>query len=219
MLNKELIQNNFPTLHLNDKVEFALQLMDDYDVQHLPVTDEEHFLGLLSKQDLLDTDESFRIETLQTQFITKSVQVDSFFTPSLSLIVENELSIIAVTNNQHQYLGSITLSKIIQALNKFLDTEDIGAIIVLEVDKRHYSFGELSRLIETNNAYITQLNTFFNKDTGYTTVTIKLNTNEVSDIIATLQRYDYHIVHYFGEEAYTNEIKENYDHLIAYLNI
>ncbi|MFY8127955.1 MAG: CBS domain-containing protein [Chitinophagaceae bacterium] len=219
MLNKELIQSNFPTLHLKDKVEFALQLMDDYDVQHLSVTDEEHFLGIISKQDLIDTNESFRIETLQHQFLNKFVPQDAFFSQSLALMSENELSIVAVTNNEHQYIGSITVLNIINALNKFLDTSDNGAVIVLEVDKRHYSFGEISRLIETNNAYITQLNTFFNNETGLTTVTIKLNTNEVSDIIATLQRYDYHIVHYFGEEAYANEIKENYNHLMAYLNI
>lgn len=219
MLSKELIQSNFPTLHLTDKVEFALQLMDDYDVQHLPVIDDSNYIGLVSKQDLLDTDDAYKIETLQHQFIFKFILNDSFFTDALRQMSENELSVIAVTNHQHQYFGCITSNKIIVSLNHFLDTQDKGAIIVLEVDKRHYSFGELSRLIETNNAYITQLNTSFNKDTGYTTVTIKLNTNEVSDILATLQRYDYHIVHYFGEEAYANEIKENYNHLMAYLSI
>jgi len=219
MIHKQIIQTNFPTLHLTDKVEFALQLMDEYDVQHLPIIDEEKFLGIISKQDLLDTEEDFRIETLHHQFITKTVRQDTFFTESLALMAEEELSIVAVINNHHQYVGSITSNKMLQALNTFLDTNDTGAIIVLEVDKRHYSFGEISRLVETNNAYITQLNTFFNKENGNTTVTIKLNTNEVSDIIATLQRYDYHVVRYFGEEAYANEIKENYNHLMAYLNI
>ncbi len=42
---------------------------------------------------------------------------------------------------------------------------------------------------------------------------------EISDIIATLQRYDYIIRYYFGEEEYENELKENYDLLMAYLNI
>ena len=50
-------------------------------------------------------------------------------------------------------------------------------------------------------------------------VTLKINKLEISDIIATLQRYDYSVIHYFGEEQYENELKNNYDHLMNYLNI
>ena len=42
---------------------------------------------------------------------------------------------------------------------------------------------------------------------------------EISDIIATLQRYEYIIRYYFGEEDYENELKENYDLLMTYLKI
>ena len=87
------------------------------------------------------------------------------------------------------------------------------------MEKRDFSLGQLSRLIETNDAFITQLNTSVNSLTGLTEVTIKINKNEISDIIATLQRYDYSIKHYFGEEDYENELKENYEHLMAYLKM
>ena len=92
-------------------------------------------------------------------------------------------------------------------------------MIVLETDKRHFSFGEISRLVETNDAYITQLNTYTEADTGLVVVTIKINKVEVSDIVASFQRYEYIVRYYFGEEQYANELKENYNHLIAYLNI
>ena len=64
-----------------------------------------------------------------------------------------------------------------------------------------------------------QLNTMSENDSGLLLVTIKLNKIEVSDIVATFQRYDYQIRYYFGEEQYANELKENYNHLISYLNI
>ncbi|HRI21209.1 MAG TPA: CBS domain-containing protein, partial [Panacibacter sp.] len=83
----------------------------------------------------------------------------------------------------------------------------------------NFSFGELSRLIETNDASIVQLNTYTESATGFFIVTIKLNRVEISAIIATLQRYDYIIRHFFGEEYYENELKENYDLLMAYLKI
>ncbi|TAH14413.1 MAG: CBS domain-containing protein, partial [Sphingobacteriia bacterium] len=42
---------------------------------------------------------------------------------------------------------------------------------------------------------------------------------EVSDIVATFQRYDYAVRYFFGEEQYANELQENYQHLISYLNM
>ena len=37
MLANQLITTHYPTLHIHDKVSVALQLMDDFDIQHLPV--------------------------------------------------------------------------------------------------------------------------------------------------------------------------------------
>jgi hypothetical protein len=92
-------------------------------------------------------------------------------------------------------------------------------MLVVEMDKRNFSFGEISRLVETNDAYITQLNTYTDAATGMLQATIRVNKIEISDIVATLQRYDYNILYYFGEELYENELKENLDLLMAYLNI
>ena len=124
-----------------------------------------------------------------------------------------------VVSKDKELLGIITQKDLLVALNNFYGMEEPGGIIVLDLEKRNYSFGEISRLIETNNAFITQLNTSKEKNNGHLIVTIKVNKINISDIIATLQRYDYNIVYYFGEETYENELKENYDLLMTYLNI
>ena len=56
-------------------------------------------------------------------------------------------------------------------------------------------------------------------DTGLIIVTLKLNKIEISAIVATFQRYDYTVRYYFGQESYDNELKDNYQHLLAYLNV
>jgi hypothetical protein len=53
---------------------------------------------------------------------------------------------------------------------------------------------------------------YINRDTFF-------NKIEISDIVATFQRFDYAVRYFFGEEQYTNELKDNYNHLMAYLNI
>ena len=97
--------------------------------------------------------------------------------------------------------------------------EEPGGIIILEIEKRQYSFSQISKLVETNDAYITQLNTYYDTNLGVLNVTIKVNKLEISDIVATFQRYELFVKYYFGEELYENELKNNYDHLMNYLKI
>ena len=192
--------------------------MDDYDVQHLPVLSEEKYIGLISKDDAFDADGNNLITTLEFQLIKASVKAEQHFLQALKLSSEMQLSIVPVINDQQELMGVISAVDLMKAVSKFVGIDEPGALIVVEIDKRNFSFGEISRLVETNDAYITQLNTFTEPETGLVMVTIKINKQEVSDIVATFQRYDYHIRYYFGEEQYANEMKENYQNLLSYLN-
>lgn len=218
MLASQFLNTGFPSVHLTDKISFALQLMDEYDVQHLPVLNDEKFVGLISKNEALDTDDNYQVASLETQFIKAFIKADDHFLNALKLSADAELSLIPVVNEHYELAGVITAATLLKNIAVFLGTQEPGGIIIIEVDKRHYSFGEISRLVETNDAYITQLNTTAESDTQIL-VTIKINKTEISDIIATFQRFDYQIRYYFGEEQYANELKENYNHLMAYLNI
>ena len=94
-----------------------------------------------------------------------------------------------------------------------------GGLIVLEMESNQYSFNEISKLVETNDAQITQLNTSNNAETGMMQVTIRINKPDVADIVASFQRYEYNVKYFFGEELYTNELRSNYDNLMNYLKI
>jgi len=94
-----------------------------------------------------------------------------------------------------------------------------GGLIVLEIESKNYSFNEISRLVEANDAQIKQLNTNIDAGTGLMEVTIKINKLEVSDIVSTFQRHEYNVKYYFGEELFENELRTNYDNLMNYLKI
>lgn len=219
MLASQLLQQTFPSLHITDKVGFALQLMEDYDVQHLPIINEEKLIGIIAKDDLLDENEGHVLLTLEESFIKASVKKDEFILAALKTITENELSILPVINESDELVGNISLNILLQQVSKYLGTDEPGGIIVLEIERRNFSFGEISRLVETNDAYITQLNSYTEAETGLVVVAVKINKVEISDILATFQRYDYVVKYYFGEEQFANELKENYNHLMSYLNL
>ena len=219
MLVSQLPIVNYPVVHFSDTVSNALQYMDDYDVQHLPVTDGEQYAGIISKADLLDEDKETPVSALDTNLIKVSVQPQEHFLSALKIASANDLTVLPVTNTEMQLQGIITNTELMHAAATFQNVEEQGAIIVLEMERHHYAIGELSRLVETNNASIVQLNTFTESSTGLFIVTLKLNKTEISDVLATLQRYDYTIRYFFGEEAYENELRENYDLLMTYLKI
>jgi acetoin utilization protein AcuB len=219
MLASQLINSGFPSVNLFDKVSLALQLMDEYDVLHLPVLSEEKYAGIISKDDLLDADEKSVLASVESSLQQLSVKGEEYFLSALKLIANNELSLLPVINEQAELTGIISAKDLLRRLSLFVGNEDRGGIIVLETDKRNFSFGEINRLVETNDAYITQLNTHTEPDTGMVVITLKVNKIEISDIVATFQRYEYIVRYYFGEEAYANELKENYNHLISYLNM
>jgi len=77
----------------------------------------------------------------------------------------------------------------------------------------------MSRLVETNNAQILQLNSFFEPATGAMIITIKINQEEASAIIATFERYDYQVLHYFGKSPLHNDMESHYHHLMNYLDV
>ena len=218
MLVSQIIESGYPHLSMLDKVMFALNLMQDYDVLHLPVIVDEKFAGIVSKDDLMDADETAMLASLQSQFINASVLPDEHFLAALKQASQFGISVVPVVNKNGEIQGIVTQKNLVRSVAGLLNVEEPGAVIVLEMDKRNFSFGELCRLVETNDASITQLNTY-TESSGLFIVTFKVNKIEISDIVATLQRYEYIIRYYFGEEEYENELRENYDLLMTYLNI
>lgn len=219
MLNKDLISGSIPTLSLNDPVSHALQLMADYHVSHLPVVSETAFLGLISEDDLLNADDRQLLGQSETHLNRLSVRGNAHFTEAVRLASDYVLSIVAVTDEHAQWVGAISRTDLLKHLARVSGLDEPGGIIVLEMEQRSFSFSEISKLVETNDAQLTQLNTWFDKDQGVFYITLKINKFEISDIVATFQRYDYHVKYYFGEELYENELKSNYDHLMNYLSI
>ena len=218
MLTRDLISNSIPFLHKDDKVFHALQLMNDYHVAHLQVVENESYLGIISEEQLLQSDEENTIKELPVTDESISVQANDHFLKAIQTAVLNKLSIVPVVDEK-QLVGIVTYNDLLKNASEFMSLNDPGALIVLEMESRSYSFTEINRIVESNDAQITQLNTFTDAETGIMQVTIRINKLEVSDIISTFQRYEYNVKYYFGEELYENELRTNYDNLMNYLKI
>ena len=220
MLTRELLSQTLPYLHLQDKVYQALQMMNDNHVTHLPIVEGEKYIGLISEDDLLQAEnDNSHISDLEQSFATVSIREEEHFLKAVQLAVENGLSVVPVISEDNELTGTVIYNDLLKFSSEFMSLNEPGGLIVLEMNSNQYSFNEISKLVETNDAQITQLNTSNDPATGIMQVTIRINKPEVSDIVATLQRYEYSVKYFFGEELYANELKSNYDNLMNYLKI
>jgi acetoin utilization protein AcuB len=220
VLNKDLISSSIPPLSLTDRVYVALQLMTDNHLSQLPVVSEDHYHGLVTEDQLLNAEnDQDTLESLQREMSHLSINGNLHFSEAIKMMNEFSLAVLPVVDGENLWVGAIAASDLLKFAGKMYGTEDPGGIIVLELEKKEFSFSEISKLVETNDASVTQLNTHFDNNLGVLFVTLKINKFEISDIISTFQRYDYSVKYYFGEEQYENELKSNYDHLMNYLNI
>lgn len=220
MLTAELINNNIPRLQLQDSISKALQLTSDYRVTHLPVVSEEKYLGMISEDDLLDVEEEKgTIEFLQHTFIKAFVKENEHFLNAVKCSNQFETTIVPVINDEKELVGVITVTDLLKALGDFSGANEIGGIIILEMERQQFAISEISRIVESNDATILHLNSTIQPDTGLLTVSLHLSKKEIAAIVSSFERYEYDVIYYFGDEKFENEIHSNYRHLMSYLDI
>lgn len=220
MLTKNLINKNIPSLKLQDSVGKALQLINDFRISHLPVVNDNKFLGLISEDDLLDADDAKQsIMQLQGSFINAAVPDNVHFLNAVSHSIRFDTNVIPIIRNEGDYVGVITTNDLLKTLGNFAGADEIGGIIVLEMERSQFSISEISRIVENNDCTILHLNTTVDAITGLLTVTLHINKKELASIIASFERYEYDVIYSFGNEKFENEISSNYQNLMNYLDI
>jgi acetoin utilization protein AcuB len=220
MLTTDLINNNIPRLQLQDTVSKALQLINDFKLTHLPVVSEGTFLGLISEEDLLDVhDEKLPIEILQQHFVPSAIADNVHFLNAVNYSIQHDSNVVPVVKPENEFAGVITNSNLLKTLGNFAGANEIGGIIVLEMERIHFAISEISRLVESNDCTILHLNTTIHPITGMLTVTLHINKKEIATVVATFERYDYRVLFQYGIENFENEIDNNYRHLMNYLDL
>lgn len=219
MLCKQIAKYDYPVVSLTDSREEIEKVLKEDEIKAVPVIADGQLKGIVTQELLLNYKEG-NLENLFAGLVPECVAEDDHVFRALRLLSSQQLPIVAVLSKNKEYQGIVTAESLLPAIATLLGMNDApGGSVTIEMDRNRYSFGELARLVETNDADIVQLNTYMEAETGLFIVTLKVSREDISDIVATLQRYEYVIRYYFGQESYENELKANYDALINYLNI
>ena len=220
MLTQDLLNHSIPQLGLQDNVGKAKQLINDFKLTHLPVVSGKQFLGLISEEDLLDIEEDkIKIEKVREFFQLAFIQDDLHFLEAVNFCNRMECNTVPVLNKQNEYLGIITATQLLKTMSDFNGTSEPGGLVVMETERVHFSISEISRIVESNDCTMLQLNTSTDNTSGIIRITIRVNRTDIHSLISTFERFEYQIICHFGEKQSDDKTDSNYKNLIRYLNV
>ncbi len=221
MLAKDFINPMLPVLKSTDTVGEALNWMEEYRIGQLPLIHEDEYQGLISQDILLDADEDLPLLALQPEFEDAFVGVNQHLFEILKIVQQYDLQAVVVLDEKQIFVGTVSVQELLNQFSKSLGSQEIGAVIEIAVENRSYSLSEISRLIESNNVKI--ISSYYTSGTGQEdskdVLTLKLNQQDISRVIATLERFEYDIVGAYNFEEITSPDKERYDMLMKYLSL
>ena len=216
MISSQIIQTGFPVVHLSDTVLEVLDLMDSYEVFHLPVVEKGGYIGLISKGVLEEASDDQLINSLSPFLSPVFCSEQVFFFDALQLMVAHSLSLLPIIQSD-TFAGVITAKELLRVIAGYLNTQDKCGVIVIESDPLRFSLGEVNRLIESNDLSILHFST--RRESGLLIATLRVSKMEIATAVAALQQYGYVVRYYFGNGEEDHEVQENYQHLLSYLNI
>src|SRR5512137_2076016 len=112
MLNQQLISPEISPLQPGQTVEEALLKMQDLMVSHLPVLQDNTYLGLIAADDLLDANPADPIASLHHDLQPFAVNADEHFSLAVRTMASRQLSVIAVVGTGQEYAGAISREKL-----------------------------------------------------------------------------------------------------------
>ncbi|MBN2273856.1 MAG: CBS domain-containing protein [Bacteroidales bacterium] len=221
MLAKDLISDVVPALRTSDNGQKALYWMDIFRISHLPIVNNEDFLGLISDKDIYDynmADEPIGNHSLS--LFSPFVTYDQHLYEVIELASRLNLTVVPVLDHNNHYLGVITLNDLLHYFADFSALKEPGAIIVLDMNINDYSLSQIAQIVESNDAKILSVCVSSHSSSTKLEVTLKINRTDLSSIVQTFNRYNYIIKSTFLDEEDMNSFYENrYEMFMKYLSI
>ena len=221
MYAKDLISEVIPALKTSDSGQKALYWMDIFRISHLPIVNNEDFLGLISDKDIYDlnmSEEPIGNHTLS--LFSPYVTGDQHIYEVMELASRMMLTVIPVLDQHSHYLGLITLTDLLHYFADMSAIKQPGGILVLDINTNDYSLTQIAQIVESNEAKILSMYITSHSLSTKMEVTLKINRTELSSIIQTFNRYNYTIKASFMYENDMDSLYESrYDSFMKYLNI
>jgi len=220
MLLRNLIKDLIPPLKTTDSTRQALKWMAEFRHSNLPVISRTGYMGLVYESDLLKLEQlDVPLHSLSVPFNRVFVNEYQHIFDAIKFASNNDFSVIPVLNDRDQYLGLVTVMDIIHALAESNSVQNPGGIVVLEVGRKDFSLGEISRIVESEGAQILSSNAIVTADPEVIEVTLKINRIDLTRILAGFYRHNFEVKASYHQSEFQQDLQSRYDAFMNYLKM
>lgn len=221
MVAKDLISEVVPSLKTSDVGQTALNWMEIFRISHLPIVNNQDFLGLISDADIFDMNQANEpIGNHSLTLIKPYVKTDQHIFDVIGLASRLKLTVVPVLDNKNHYQGVVTTSDLIRHIAAISSLDQPGGIIVLDLFERDYSLTQIAQIVESSNVKILSMYITSPSDSTRLEVTIKVNTTDLTSVIRTFERYNYDVKTWVSnDDSMESLYSERFDLFMKYLNI
>jgi Mg/Co/Ni transporter MgtE len=221
MVAKDLISEIIPSLKTSDTGQTALNWMEIFRISHLPIINNQDLLGLISDADIYDMNQPEEpIGNHKLTLFKPYVTSEQHLFEVIGLASRLKLTIVPVLDENNHYKGVITTNDLIRHIAGISSMDQPGGILVIELLERDYSLTQIAQIIEGNNIKVLSMYITSPPESTRLEVTIKVNTNDLTSVIRTFERYNYEIKTWFTtDDSLDRFYSDRFDMLMKYLNI
>ncbi len=208
----------FRPFAFEDKIRDAIDTCKHYGFSHIPIVEKGIFRGMLRCDDLMEYEKSQKnLEGLR-DYIEKIYLSDKMtWTDTLALMIRNEANVLGVLDLSGKFIGIRLLDDIINFLAEKDFINKGGYVLVIRKNTADFSISEVAQIIESDGGVI--LGILINETNGETELEIKIQTEDINEIIQSFRRFDYTIISEMEEDLHLQELKEHSAFLKKYLEI
>lgn len=217
MFAKDFITKEIPVLNLFDSSHYALSLMEDFKLKHLPLVADNVYLQLVAEKDLLISSDDLQMKNLNFVMSPVYVSPDAHVLEVVSLMTRHGLSLVPVVEEK-QYRGVVLRDRVVDVLSEMTGAESTGSIIMLELVKEDYSISDISRIVESNRAHILSLLSRMCNEKIY--ISLKLDLEDPSPVIRSFERFNYSVLSYsVGNNIIDEQFQQRMNEVLYYMNL
>ncbi|WP_045030753.1 CBS domain-containing protein [Draconibacterium sediminis] len=218
---EKLISDVIPSVSSSETGRKALSHMDVYRVSHIPVVDESKYLGLVSDKLIYDLNlVEAQLSTALDKLNTTHAHKDQHIFELAIVMYKLKISVLPVLDEDHYYLGAITLYDLARRFASLFSLQEVGGVLVIEMNVSDYSVAQISQIVESNDVKI--LSFFIDRKPGANVldVIIKLDSEELSGVVQALMRYDYNVKAIYQDRSMLNDLyQDRFDQFMKFMNI
>jgi acetoin utilization protein AcuB len=221
MTAKDLINYMIPPLKPTDSLGKAREWMEELRVTELPVSDQGHFLGLLTEDHIINANQNdARVNDLGSLIEEAKISQEQHYYELLKTAYALGVRMMAVLDAELQYLGVVSVEDVVEAFANSSSVQNPGAILLLTMEMRDYSLSEISLIIENNEASILSSHILPHPtEQSKIQVTLKTNKEDITHIANNLEARGYHVSRSYNSISAGEGDQERFESLMHFLKI